>query len=65
MVGSGTVCEQLGKSAENFDYIRCQRSKEENNALLKEKYPNVPLCCGQDGILDVDKNSCSNRQVWL
>ena len=45
-----------------FDDNRC-RSIEENNALLKEKFPNVPLCCGQDGILDVDKNTCSNSQV--
>jgi len=42
---------------------RCRsRSIEENNALLDEKFPDVPLCCGQDGILDVDKNSCSNSQ---
>ena len=51
------------KSGDTFDLNRCRsRSIEENNALLEEKFPDVPLCCGRDGILDVDKNSCSNSQ---
>ena len=48
-------------NADTFDLNRC-RSIEENNALLEEKFPDVPLCCGRDGILDVDKNTCSNSQ---
>ena len=57
------ICRKDCSDTFENDMYRC-RSIEENNALLAEKFPNVPLCCGHDGILDVDKNTCSNNQVW-
>ena len=57
------VC--MKKWSDTFDCMYRCRSIEENNALLAEKFPDVQLCCGRDGILDVDKNTCSNSQVRL